>query len=101
MIRTVVLLVTLVTPAAALEEPVPWRDPDTGCAYWLTPQGGIAPRFRSDGQPDCPGTQEPARPRKAPVISERALREITRELTRGLDALKREVDQLSEWLGRR
>ena len=33
-------------PALALEEPVAWKDPESGCKYWLTPQGGI-PRLRS------------------------------------------------------
>ena len=40
--------------AAALDEPVVWRDTDTGCAYLLTPQGGIALRYRRNGMPDCP-----------------------------------------------
>jgi hypothetical protein len=41
-------------PALALDEPVAWKDPESGCKYWLTPQGGIAPRYRANGQPDCP-----------------------------------------------
>ena len=51
MIRSILAVLLLTTPALALDEPVPWRDPDSGCAYWLTPQGGIAPRYRQDGTP--------------------------------------------------
>ena len=47
--RSIIALLFLTTPAFALNEPVIWRDPDTSCAYWLTPQGGIAPRYRRDG----------------------------------------------------
>jgi hypothetical protein len=43
------VLVILTTPAVALDQPTVWRDPDTSCAYWLTPQGSIAPRYRRDG----------------------------------------------------
>src|SRR3954449_13418622 len=77
--------------ATALDQPVVWRDPDSGCAYWLTPQGGIAPRFRRDGGPDCPGAHAST---GAPLISEEALRGLTREFGRGLDALRRELEAL-------
>ena len=36
-------------PALALDEPVAWKDPESGCKYWLTLQGGIAPRYRAKG----------------------------------------------------
>ena len=42
------------TPAVALDEPVVWRDSATGCGYFLTPQGGMAIRYRADGTIDCP-----------------------------------------------
>ncbi len=81
-------------PALALDQPVVWRDPDSGCAYWLTPQGGIAPRYRRDGLPDCPGAQMGST--GAPVIGEDALRGLSREFGRGLDALRRELEALRD-----
>jgi hypothetical protein len=76
-------------PALALEEPVAWKDPESGCKYWLTPQGGIAPRYRANGQPDCPEIES------SDTLGQTG-RDITRELGRGLDALKREVDRLGD-----
>ena len=93
-----VLMVAALTPAQALDEPVAWRDPDSGCSYWLTPQGGIAPRFRRNGMPDCPDVQEPAT--ASPLISNQALNDIVRQLGRGLEALTREVEQLRDRLQR-
>jgi hypothetical protein len=87
MIRAVmVLTLALATaaPAVALEEPVVWRDTDTGCAYLLTPQGGIAPRYRRDGLPDCPDAG-------SNVVDSAA-----REIARGLDTLKREMERLRD-----
>src|SRR4051794_12106727 len=81
-------------PALALDEPVVWRDPESGCAYWLTPQGGIAPRFRRDGLPDCPGAHTGAT--GSPLISEEALRGLSREFGRALDALRRELEALRD-----
>ena len=78
-----------VIPALALEEPVAWRDPESGCKYWLTPQGGIAPCFRANGQPNCPEVE-------SGTTLDQTGRDITRELGRGLDALKREVDRLGD-----
>jgi hypothetical protein len=72
------------TPAAALEQPFVWRDTDTGCAYLLTPQGGIAPRYRRDGLPDCPEAG-------SGVVDNAA-----REIARGLDTLKREMERLRD-----
>src|SRR3954447_21746780 len=61
MVRSIMaVLVILTTPAVALDQPTVWRDPDTSCAYWLTPQGGIAPRYRRDGLPDCPDARRDA-----------------------------------------
>jgi hypothetical protein len=76
-------------PALALDEPVAWKDPESGCKYWLTPQGGIAPRYRANRQPDCPAVES------GDAVSQTG-RDITRELGRGLDALKREVDRLGD-----
>jgi hypothetical protein len=94
--RSIIALLFLTTPALALNEPVLWRDPDTSCAYWLTPQGGIAPRYRRDGAPDCPGTNEAARDTTAPSSADQS----TSQLGRGYDALKREIERLGERLGR-
>ncbi len=93
MIRAVlvtVLALAMGTPALALDQPVVWRDPDTGCGYLLTPQGGIDVRYRADGTIDCP---------KATQDSDSArgtLDDIARELGRGLDTLRRELDRLRQ-----
>ena len=42
-----------------------WRDPDTGCGYFLTPQGGMTIRFRADGSIDCRTPHEKPRPVEA------------------------------------
>jgi hypothetical protein len=73
-------------PATALEEPVIWRDPDTGCAYLLNPQGGIALRYLRDGSPDCPSARTGAR----------LVDETTRGIARGLEILQQEVERLRE-----
>ena len=73
-------------PGHAVEEPVVWRDPDTGCAYLLGPQGGIAPRYLRDGSPDCPDAR----------AGSRFIDETARGLSQGLDALKREVERLRQ-----
>ena len=49
-------LVAGLSTAAAQEL---WRDPDQGCTYILTPQGGVGLHFRSDGTPDCPDILDP------------------------------------------
>ena len=76
----------LAVPALALDRPVVWRDEETGCAYLLTPQGGIAPRHRRDGALDCPDV-----PANAGIVDNTA-----REVGRGLDLLQREVERLRE-----
>ena len=80
----IVLLATTAS-ATALDEPVVWRDTDTGCAYLLTPQGGIALRYRRNGTPDCPDAS-----------ASRVIDNTARGLARGLDALRREVERLGE-----
>ena len=79
-------LLAMSMPGYAIEEPVVWRDPDTGCAYLLGPQGGIAPRYLRDGSPDCPDARTASR-----IIDDTA-----RGLAQGLDALKREVERLRQ-----
>ncbi len=79
-------LTLLTSPAMALDQPVVWRDEETGCAYLLTPQGGIAPRHRRDGTLDCPDV--PARSR---IVDNTA-----REIAKGLDILQRELDRLRD-----
>lgn len=80
-------LIGSATDVLALEEPVVWRDTDTGCAYLLTPQGGIAPRHRRDGTLDCPGAAQA----NSGVIDDTA-----RGIARGLDTLRQELDRLRE-----
>ena len=72
--------------ATALDRPVVWRDEDTGCAYLLTPQGGITPRHRRDGTLDCPDV----------AASTGVVENMGRDIARGLDALQREVERLRE-----
>ena len=80
------LAVLLAQPVAALDRPVVWRDEDTGCAYLLTPQGGITPRHRRDGTLDCPDV----------AASTGVVENMGRDIARGLDALQREVERLRE-----
>ena len=80
------LVVLSACPVAALEQPVVWRDEDTGCAYLLTPQGGIAPRHRRDGTLDCPDV----------AANTGVVEGMGRDIARGLDALQREVERLRE-----
>jgi hypothetical protein len=105
MARTVfaLMLGTLATPTLALDEPVVWRDPDTSCAYWLTPGGGITPRLRRDGSPDCPDAGNTSSPPRvgSPLIRDETARELAQGVERGLDALKREVERLGDRLNRR
>jgi hypothetical protein len=80
------LALLLAQPATALDRPVVWRDEDTGCAYLLTPQGGITPRHRRDGTLDCPDV----------AASTGVVENMGRDIARGLDALQREVERLRE-----
>jgi len=82
----IALLLLAAHPAAALEQPVVWRDEDTGCAYLLTPQGGISPRHRRDGTLDCPDV----------AAGTGMMENMARELSRGLDALQREMQRLRD-----
>ena len=86
MARLILAVLLLATPALALGEPQLWRDPHTGCAYWLH-GGGIAPRYRRDGLVDCPETRPAGT--TAPAISE----QTSRYLGRVLDALRGDVEQ--------
>lgn len=80
------LLVLIAYPVMALDRPVVWRDEDTGCAYLLTPQGGITPRHRRDGTLDCPDV----------AASTGVVENMGRDIARGLDALQREIERLRE-----
>ncbi len=51
-ILTVAACLVWLTPALAQNDPVVWRDPSTGCGYFLTPQGGMSIRHRADGSID-------------------------------------------------
>lgn len=81
---TSALLFGLAAPAVALDQPTTWRDPSTGCAYLLTPQGGISPQLRRDGVPDCPGAS----------AGSRLVDETVRGLEQGFDALRGELGRL-------
>jgi len=83
LILCVVLAVAGAGSAVALDEPVVWRDDKSGCAYYLIPSGGITPRLRRDGTPDCPNAREPGS-----ALVDNAVR----GLGRGLDNLRREMD---------
>jgi hypothetical protein len=85
----VVVAVIWLTPAMALDRPVIWRDPGTGCGYFLTPHGGMSIRSRADGSIDCPNA-----PRD--TAGRGVLDAMARELGRGLDALRRELDRLRQ-----
>ncbi len=104
MIRIVIalLLGTIVAaPALALDEPVAWRDPDTSCAYWLLPSGGMTPRLRRDGTPDCPGAHIITNGPVA-VIDETEVRDATvRDLTRAVERLQLEVEAIRREIERR
>lgn len=78
----------LLSPAVAqpVEAPQVWRDPETGCAYLLGRQGGIAPRYLRDGTPDCPDAK----------AGSRLMDDAARGLAEGLDTLKREVERLRQ-----
>ena len=42
-----------------------WADPDTGCKYLVFSsykKGGITPRLRADGEPDCPAQPKEINP---------------------------------------
>ncbi|MBQ0823478.1 hypothetical protein HPT29_011935 [Microvirga terrae] len=80
------ILILSAYPAAALDQPVVWRDEDTGCAYLLTPQGGISPRHRRDGTLDCPDV----------AAGTGVVENMGRDVARGLDALQREIERLRE-----
>ncbi len=84
------LAIGIITPVLALDQPVVWRDPETGCGYLLTAQGGVGIRYRADGTIDCPNaTRESGSARGT-------LDDMARELGRGLDTLKRELDRLRQ-----
>ena len=72
--------------ALAIDEPMIWRDPDTGCAYLLSRQGGIAARHRKDGSIDCPEAGS----------ASRLLDDTSRGIAKGLDALQQEVGRLRD-----
>jgi hypothetical protein len=78
-----VLVIASAGSALALDEPYVWRDDQSGCAYLLTQAGGITPRLRHDGTPDCPDAREPGT-----ALVDNAVR----GLRRGLDDLRRELD---------
>jgi hypothetical protein len=76
------------TPVLALDEPVVWRDRDTGCGYYLTPQGGMTIRYRADGTIDCRDVPP------AGAAGSGKLDDMAKELGRGLDTLRREMERL-------
>jgi hypothetical protein len=81
-----ICLPILFASAWAVEPPSVWRDSETGCAYLVTPQGGVSPRLRRDGAPDCPDAS----------ASSRLVDETARGISRGLETLQREMERLRE-----
>lgn len=86
LIVVAISLSAICSPSFGLESPTPWRDSDTGCAYLLTPQGGVSPRLRRDGVPDCPDAS----------TASRRVDDTVRGISRGLEALQRELERLRE-----
>lgn len=42
-----------------------WQDPESGCHYWITPDGtyvSLVPRWHRNGQPMCPDAQPSTKP---------------------------------------
>jgi hypothetical protein len=72
--------------ALAIDAPAIWRDPDTGCAYLVSPQGGITIRHRKDGSVECPEAGS----------TSRLIEDTKRGVATGLDALQRELGQLRD-----
>jgi hypothetical protein len=94
----VALVALTASTAARAADPLTWRDPETGCSYVVS-ERGVTPRLRRDGLPDCPGSREPATtgtPSPAALPSNEL-----RDLTRAVETLRREVERLSERIGRR
>jgi hypothetical protein len=90
LIFATVVSVVWLTPAFALDQPVIWRDPETGCGYFLMPQGGMSIRYRADRSIDCPNSSRDS------ASGRGVLDDMARELGRGLDALRRELDRLRQ-----
>ena len=66
--------------------PAPWRDPETGCVYLVSPQGGIAIRYAQNGLPDCPGASL--------ALGEQEIGTTIRALSRAIDDLSRDIEGL-------
>jgi predicted lipoprotein len=110
MIRTIPLLLALglslaAAPSSAQEAPAPWRDEGTGCWYLRGGAGGLTPRLRRDGTPDCPGAPPAAAaaPPTAAVPSrwaENLDERATRDLARSVERLEREMAALRQAIER-
>jgi hypothetical protein len=103
MLRIALVAAALIAAASALalDEPVTWRDPDTQCAYWLLPNGGMTPRLRRNGTPDCPGARITIDGPVA-VMDETEVRDATvRDLTQAVQRLQREVEAIRREIERR
>lgn len=72
----------MTAPAAGAAEMQTVTDPESGCTYF-TFQGGLAPRLRRDGFPDCPNAG-------GIMLQDQTVRDLTREVT----TLRREVEAL-------
>jgi hypothetical protein len=98
MMRTVILIASLlsIAPAIAQEAPSVWRDPEGGCTY-LKLGDTLSLRYQRDGLPDCPDAgREAAPPDQTGSITHDDVQDVTRaieNLTRKLDDLRREYER--------
>jgi hypothetical protein len=77
-------MLVLAMPAMAQETvPSTWRDPETRCVYFKVGDA-LSLRYRRDGTPDCANVQRD-------TSSETISRNDFRELTRSIEALRRDI----------
>jgi hypothetical protein len=94
MMRTVILIASLlsIAPAIAQEAPSVWRDPEGGCTY-LKLGDTLSLRYQRDG-PDAGRVAAP--PDQTGSITHDDVQDVTRaieNLTRKLDDLRREYER--------
>lgn len=93
-----ILAVVALMPFSARAEPVAWTDPETGCQYLLN-GGGITPKLKRNGLPDCPDArreQEPLFSGSRQPVTQSDIREVVRAIEgvgRKMDELRREVER--------
>jgi hypothetical protein len=85
-IVSVLLVASTASGQTTVPAPAPWRDPETGCTYLVSPQGGIAIRYAQNGLPDCPGASL--------ALGEQEIGTTIRALSRAIDDLSRDIEGL-------